>query len=107
MCAHRKGHDSITVPNFSTLFFTSNNADSFKITANDRRFVLLNCSDRYVRNVEYMSNLVQEFAKPEVARAVYQLCMRRDLSKYYTDGFQAHRPTTRCVRARFLITCYT
>ena len=95
MCARRKGHDSITVPNFSTLLFTSNNADSFKITANDRRFVLLNCSDRYVRNVAYMSNLGQELARPEVARAVYQLCMRRNLSKYAIDGFQAHRPTTR------------
>lgn len=74
--------------------FTSNNIETFKIDPDDRRFVLLHCSDRYVGNVEYMRHLLMQLRRPKVARALYQFFMSRDLSKYKLS-FQDNRPRTR------------
>ena len=90
----RKNKDAIVVKNMCNLFSTSNNMETFKIPPDDRRFVMLRCSDRYVGNVEYMQHLGSHLMRADVARAIYQYLMKRDLSKY-VDNFQAHRPQTR------------
>ena len=90
----RKNKDAIVVKNMCNLFSTSNNMETFKIPPDDRRFVMLRCSDRYVGNVAYMQHLGDHLMRADAARAIYQYLMKRDLSKY-VDNFQAHRPQTR------------
>ena len=91
----KKGKDTVIIQNYVNLWFTSNNIDTFKIDPDDRRFVLLHCSNRYAGNVAYMHHLLTHLRKPEVARALLQFFMQRDLSKYIMN-FQAERPRTRC-----------
>ena len=89
----RKGRDIITVRNLVNLIFTSNNENALAIATDDRRFVLMRCSDRYRGDTEYLSALGQHLDRPEVARAFYQFAMARDLSAY-PFNFQPRRPIT-------------
>lgn len=102
----RKNKDTIIVKNMANLWCTSNNIVTFKIPPDDRRFVMLHCSDRYRCNTAYMNGLGSQLKRPEVARAIYQFLMGRDLSRY-APNFQNHRPQTRCVLCSMLlcITC--
>ena len=93
----RKNRDMIVVQNLCNLFATSNNIQTFKIPPDDRRFVMLQCSDRYRGNMSYMHSLATHLMRADASRAIYQMLMKRDLSKYVEEGFQAHRPETRCV----------
>ena len=89
----RKGRDIITVSNLVNLVFTSNNENALAIATDDRRFVLMRCSDRYRGDTAYLGTLGRHLERPEVARAFYQFAMARDLSAY-PYNFQPRRPIT-------------
>lgn len=89
----KKGKDTITLKNLTNFIFTTNNQFVHNITANDRRFVLFECSSIYKNDIEYLSKMGAYLKRPEVARAFYQFAMDRDLSKYKYD-FQPFRPKT-------------
>jgi hypothetical protein len=103
----RKGRDIITVRNLVNLIFTSNNENALTVATDDRRFVLLRCTEKYRGNGAYLSALGQHLARPEVARAFYQFCLARDLSKYVYD-LQLFRPVSayylECQRASIPVT---
>jgi hypothetical protein len=89
----RKGRDIVTVRNLVNLVFTSNNENALTVGTDDRRFVLLRCSEKYKANGPYLCGLGRHMERPEVARAFFQFCMGRDLSRYTYD-MQLHRPVT-------------
>ena len=89
----KKGRDTIVVDNYVNLILTSNNANALTVTADDRRFVLFHCSPVYKGNPEYFNHLGSHLDRPEVARAFYQHCLKRDLSPY-PKSFQFSRPIT-------------
>ena len=89
----KKGHDSVTVRNYTNLVLTTNNPNVLLVTANDRRYVLFDCAQTYMNNTDYKVRLGNHLQRPEVARAFYQFAMQRDLSKYVYD-FQPFRPVT-------------
>ena len=91
--SEKKGADSITVNNFANLIFTSNNDNALAVATDARRFVLFKCSAKYKGNKAYFTGLRKHLAKAEVAQALYQFMMKRDLS-VYEDGFQEYRPIT-------------
>ena len=63
----------------------------------DRRFTLFRATPRYRGNLDYLRALSAHLDRPEVARAVYQFLMARDLSPYGYD-MQASRPITQYYR---------
>ena len=89
----RKGRDIVTVRNLVNLVFTSNNENALTVGTDDRRFVLLRCSEKYRANGAYLCGLGRHMERPEVARAFFQFCLARDLSRYTYD-MQLHRPVT-------------
>ena len=91
--SEKKGADSITVKNFANLIFTSNNDNALAVATDARRFVLFRCSPKYKGNKAYFTGLRKQLARQEVAQALYQFMMKRDLSGY-EDGFQEYRPIT-------------
>jgi hypothetical protein len=92
-----KNKDSIIVDNYANLVLTSNNENALAVPADDRRFVLFRCKPTYVADKKYFETLSDHICRPEVARAIYQYLMGRDLSKYRSD-FQAFRPITEFYR---------
>ena len=89
----QKGKDTIVVPNLSNIILTSNNANALTVSADDRRYVLFHCSSVYKGDPAYFNALGSHLDRPEVARAFYQHCLKRDLSPY-PKSFQFTRPIT-------------
>jgi hypothetical protein len=89
----RKGRDIVTVRNLVNLVFTSNNENALTVGTDDRRFVLLRCSEKYKADGPYLCGLGRHMERSDVARAFFQFCMARDLSRYTYD-MQLHRPVT-------------
>lgn len=89
----KKGRDIITVRNLVNLIFTSNNENTLTVSTDDRRFVLLRCSEKYCGDSAYLTGLGRHMERAEVARAFYQFCLARDLRLYPYD-FQMRRPIT-------------
>ena len=84
---------SAVVSNFTNFLFTTNNENAIALPMDDRRHVLFRCSDRYKGDERYFGALLAHLKRKEVARAVYEFLMRRDLSAY-PDDFQSGRPKT-------------
>ena len=55
-------------------------------------FVAMHCSRNMVGNVNYFYNLLQHLSRDDVARALYQFAMARDLSRYYERDFRRFTP---------------
>ena len=88
----RKGVDAYEINNFASFVFTTNNDNSVKIGASDRRFVVFDCNDERVGDETYFNALLDAMAKPEMARAMFQHLMAVDLSG--VRNFQLIRPIT-------------
>lgn len=107
----KKGKDSIKVKNLANFLITSNNQNPIKISTDDRRMATFKCSDIYVKDYNYKVRFGAHLGRDEVARAMYQYLLKRDLSAYPYD-FQQSRPVTDyykesqmnsiCLVARFL-----
>lgn len=80
--AEQKGRDAFSTRSFVRLFMTTNNRDALKIDSIDRRYVVFRSSGEYRKNTAYFTTLANEFAKPEVSRAFYDLLMTRDISNF-------------------------
>ena len=94
----KKGKDIMTMNNYANLVLTSNNKNSLTVPPDDRRFVLFECSSIHKGDEAYFNELGHHLNnRPEVARAVYQYLMSRDLSEY-RKSFQASRPVTEYYR---------
>lgn len=89
----KKGKDTIVVANLTNLVLTSNNANALTVTADDRRYVLFHCSPIYKGDPTYFEELGSHLDRPEVARAFYQHCLKRNLASY-PKSFQFGRPIT-------------
>ena len=78
----RKGCDPVTVINCGRCIMFSNNMTPVKIEASDRRFMLMECSEKVRNNTEYFKKL-NTFLKDDAnARAIYDMLMKRDLSSW-------------------------
>ena len=75
----KKGKDTTVMANLTNLILTSNNANALTVTADERRYVPFHCSALYKVDPTYFNLLDSHFDQPEVARAFYQHCRRRDV----------------------------
>ena len=88
-----KNKDPIVLPNMMNLIFTTNNENVLKVSPNDRRFVLFRCTNAVLNDHRYKVEFGAYIERTDVARALYQHLLERDLSAYPYD-FQLTRPIT-------------
>jgi phage/plasmid-associated DNA primase len=86
-----KGKMSIELLNCANFVLTTNKHDPVKLDADDRRYAVLEVSDRLKGNHAYFSKLYRYLDNSENIRAIYDLLMDIDISK---TNFQAERPMT-------------
>jgi hypothetical protein len=86
-----KGKMSIELLNCANFVLTTNKHDPVKLDADDRRYAVLEVSDRLKGNHEYFSKLYRYLDNSENIRAIYDLLNEIDISK---TNFQAERPMT-------------
>jgi len=78
----RKGCDPVTIRNCGRGIMFSQSLTPVKIEGSDRRFMLMECSDKVRNNTEYFKKL-NSFLKDDTnARAIYDMLMKRDLSSW-------------------------
>ena len=78
----RKGCDPVTIRNCGRSIMFRNGLTPVKIETSDRRFQLMQCSEKVRNNTEYFKKL-NSFLKDDTnARAIYDMLMKRDLSSW-------------------------
>ena len=86
-----KGKMSIELLNCANFVLTTNKHDPVKLDADDRRYAVLEVSERLKGNHAYFSKLYRYLDNSENIRAIYDLLREIDISK---TNFQAERPMT-------------
>jgi len=78
----RKGCDPVTIRNCGRAILFSQSLTPVKIEGSDRRFMLMECSDKVRNNTEYFKKLNSFLKDDTKARAIYDMLMKRDLSSW-------------------------
>jgi hypothetical protein len=86
-----KGKMAIPLKNCMNFVLTTNKQDPVKLDADDRRYAILEVSEKLKGNHAYFTKLYRYLENPANIRAVYELLMDIDISK---TNFQAERPIT-------------
>ena len=90
-----KGKMAIPLKNCMNFVLTTNKQDPVKLDADDRRYAILEVSEKLKGNHAYFTKLYRYLENPANIRAVYELLMDIDISK---TNFQAERPITELYR---------
>jgi len=77
-----KGIDPFPSIDYCNYAFTTNNIKPISITKDDRRFQILECSDKYKGNVEYFTKLFASINDDKTIYSFYKFLMKRDISKF-------------------------
>jgi hypothetical protein len=67
----RKGIDAINLNNCARYFYLSNNDIVVKISPSDRRFVVFQCANDFVKNVDYFTKMSHAFNDDTMVKAFY------------------------------------
>ena len=86
-----KGKMAIPLRNCMNFVLTTNKMDPVKLDADDRRYAVLEVSDKLKGNHAYFDRLYKYLDRPENIRAIYDLLRDIDISQ---TNFQAERPIT-------------
>lgn len=82
VCIEYKGHDAVTVADYCNYCYTTNNIKPLPIGEDDRRFQVIECSDKYKGNTEYFNKLYDAIDNDEIVKSLYNFLMKRDISKF-------------------------
>ena len=77
-----KGLDSINVVDYCNYCYTTNNLKPVAINEDDRRFQVMECSDKYKGNVEYFNRLYADIANPKIIKTFYEFLKKREIDKF-------------------------
>lgn len=86
-----KGIMRCTLNNCCNFVIIHNKPDPVKLDSDDRRYAVLECSNKFYKNVEYFNQFRKYANEPCNIRAVYDYLMGIDISQ---TNFQAERPMT-------------
>lgn len=85
-----KGREPITLDDYKRIVMTTNKANPVSVPESDRRFVLINSSEKRVGDRAYWDNVYAQLAKPETAQAYFYHLLHKDISAFNIRN----RPTT-------------
>jgi hypothetical protein len=77
-----KGREPVTLDDYKRIVMTTNKSTPVNIPESDRRFVLINSSERRVGDREYWNKVYKELAKPETAQAFMYYLLNKDISNF-------------------------
>ena len=86
-----KGIMRCTLNNCCNFVIIHNKPDPVKLDSDDRRYAVLECSNKFYKNVEYFQEFRKYASEPGNIRAIYDHLMGIDISQ---TNFQAERPMT-------------
>lgn len=86
-----KNKDIRQINSCARYIITTNNEDVLKISSNDRRFVIIECSDKLIGNTKYFDELYKHIDDPKVQRAFYDDMMEEDITNF---DWRKERPIT-------------
>ena len=75
-----KGKDQFNVDTYYRMCVPTNSADPTKITEDDRRNLIIRCSDEKKKDYAYFTQLKALLAEPHAIRSIYWLFKMRDIS---------------------------
>lgn len=77
-----KGVDKIMVQDYCNYCYTTNNVKPIAITEDDRRFQVIECSDKHKKDVVYFNKLYDAIADDDVIKTFYKFLMGRDIKNF-------------------------
>lgn len=77
----QKGKDKIEIPNFRKFIAASNERFALPLDADDRRWLVLDCSGARVRDSQYFNDILEELKGEGYEAFLYEL-LNRDLSDF-------------------------
>jgi hypothetical protein len=77
-----KGHDPVAVTDYCNYCYTTNNVKPLPIGEDDRRFQVIECSDKYKGDTEYFNKLYDAIDNDEIVKSLYNFLIKRDISKF-------------------------
>jgi len=80
-----KGIDPFPSIDYCNYAFTTNNIKPIAITKDDRRFQVLECSDKYKGDVKYFTKLFNSINDDKTIYNFYKFLMNRDITKFNTE----------------------
>lgn len=80
-----KGVDAFEVEDYCNYCFTTNNIKPVCITSDDRRFQVIECSDKYKQDTIYFNKLYACLNDNKVIYSCYKFFMERDISKFHPE----------------------
>ena len=102
-----KGREPITLDDYKRIVMTTNKSTPVNVPESDRRFVLINSSERRVADLDYWGQVYTELAKPETAQAFMFYLLNKDISNFnirkrpITDFYKDVKTTLRPYHAFF------
>jgi phage/plasmid-associated DNA primase len=108
LTVNEKHKASFTCPNYSHIFFTTNKENPVAFTEQERRFLLVACSDEKFQDKPYWIDLYETFFCPEAGKAVGEYLMARPLEGFnpriypVSDYQEAIIEAERSVEERFV-----
>jgi len=80
-----KGIDPFPAIDYCNYSFTTNNIKPIAITQDDRRFQIMECSDKYKGNNDYFTKLFASINDDKTIYSFYKFLMKRDISKFNAE----------------------
>lgn len=80
-----KGIDPVSVIDYCNYIYTTNNVNPVKLDKDDRRFQVIECSDKYKGNVEYFNKLYKALYDMKVIKTFYEFLKNRDISNWNAE----------------------
>jgi len=68
--------------NFTRFFVLTNNKQSVKVEASDRRYIVLNCSSRHVNDQEWIDKIVEAYYDEDFLYSVYKFLKNYDIENF-------------------------
>lgn len=102
-----KGQKPITLDDYKRIVMTTNKSVPVNLPESDRRFVLINSSERRVGDRVFWDNVYKQLAMPETAQAYYYHLLNKDISQFNirnrpsTDFYKEVKQTLRPYHASY------
>lgn len=81
-----KGREVETQPNYINVIMATNNIDSIKLTPDQRRFTVFECSDKKIGDAKYFNKLEKHLTL-ECASHFHRFLLERDISNFNPGDF--------------------
>ncbi len=81
-----KGIDPFEVQDYCNYCFTTNNIKPVAITSDDRRFQVIECSDKYKGDTEYFKKLYNYLNDKPTIYTFYKYLLKRDISDFNPEA---------------------